>query len=195
MPTVFLIDPMTCLGKPELYSAISGKLQVYFDLIGQAMRPADKIVVTWTKAVPALTPQDLFVYFTPLEYSVVSRFAGKPFDPQAVTHWGYTYMKRGPNGSITEAASEVYPKSLDAESLAMLAMHESMHNKLGLGNEMHSRNGMAQPTVGPGTKFTPQNVNDLAAVMRNPRPQWTGGVALMVAAKRQQELGDPLWNL
>jgi hypothetical protein len=35
----------------------------------------------------------------------------------------------------------------------------------------------------------------MAAVMRNPVPQWTGGVAIMLAARQRRDAGDPLWYL
>jgi hypothetical protein len=189
-----LLDPLVCLGKPDLYMAVNRQLQGYFDRVGQAMQPAQKIVVSWTPGTPQLTAQDLLVYFTPVEYSVVSRFSGRAFDPLAVTHWGYTNFKMA-NGRVTEAASEVYAKSLDTDTLAKLAFHEMMHSKLSLGQPLHSRNGLAQATVGSGTVLTAENVRDMAGAMRNAVPQWTAGISLMLAARQRRDSGDPLWYL
>ncbi|PVX75204.1 hypothetical protein [Paraburkholderia unamae] len=194
MSTVFLLDPLVCLGKPDLYLKVNQQLQGYFDRVGRAMRPAEKILVAWIPAAPTPTPLDLLVYFTPVEYSVVSRFFGKPVDPLAVSHWGYTQFQTA-NGRVTVAASEVYAKSLEPDLLAKLAFHELMHNKLVTGNGLHTRNGLAQATVGPNTDLSAENIADLAAAMHNPVPQWTGGVDLLLSARRLRDAGDPLWYL
>lgn len=191
MPNVFLVDPLVCIGKPELYVKITNTLQSYFDAVGRAMRPAGKITVSWEQGSPQPTKQDVLVYFTSPDFSVVSKFAGTPANPSSD---GWTFMKTVDN-RVSEVASEVYCKALDSDFLAKLAFHEIMHNKLGIGNELHKRNGMAQATVGPDTKLTPENSRDLAAAMPNAHPQWTGGVALLVTAKSRRDAGDFFWNM
>jgi hypothetical protein len=192
MPNVFMVDPLVCIGKPELYVKISNTLQSYFDAVGKAMRPADKITVSWDQGTPAPAPQDLLVYFTSPEFSVVERFAGTPANLGAD---GWTFYKTGADKRVTEVASEVYCRALDPDFLAKLAFHEIMHNKLAIGNELHKRNGLAQETVGPDTKLTPENSRDLGAAMRNAHPQWTGGIALLVTAKARRDAGSDLWYM
>lgn len=194
MPIVFLVDPLVCIAKLQLYMDIQRQLQGYFDRVGKAMHPPQKITVGWIPATPTVTPQDLLVYFTSTDYSVVSRLAGNKFDPLAVSHWGFTDF-RMKNGVVTIAGSEVYTKSLQSDVLAKLAFHELMHNKLTLGNEMHSHGGLAQATVGPQTDITQRNIAEMAAAMPNAVPQWTDGVAMMVAARLRREAHDPLWYL
>lgn len=190
MPNVLLLDTLVCIGKPDLYAKISNKLQTYFDAVGKAMKPADKISVSWAQGTPQPAPQDLLVYFTSPEFSVVERFAGKPAN---MATDGWTSFNTGADKRVTEVASEVYCKALDPDLLANLAFHEIMHNKLAIGNELHRRNGLAQATVGPETKLTPQNSSDVAAAMRNAHPQWTGGIALLVTAKARRDSGVDLW--
>src|SRR5262245_16639404 len=192
MPFIYLVDPLVCLGKPELYIAVIRNLHGYFDRVGQAMTPKETFEEVFIPATPQPTPQDLLVYFTSTEYSVVSRFAGTKFDPLATGHWGYTKFKPG---KVREAASEVYVHLLDADVLAKLAFHELMHNKLGLAGDddsvkdpkknLHAgRNGLALRDLGPETNLTKENVTEMARAMRDPVLQWTDGVGLMLAARQ-----------
>jgi hypothetical protein len=57
-----------------------------------------------------------------------------------------------------------------------------MHNKLHLGNEMHSRqDGLGAEEVKPDTKLTVKNIKSMAKVLRTPRAQWTDGISLLTS--------------
>lgn len=191
---VFLSDILKTIAKQQLYDDVKKQLQGYFNQIGQAMKPPETITVTWQDTQPTLSSQDLIVYCTSEDYSVVSSaFSGKKFDPLATGHWGYTYIKN--SGGSLEAASEIYIKFFIADTIAKLALHELMHNKLNKGNELHKGNGLAQATVASSTTFTPENIAALAAAMRNSVPQWTGGYADLASRKKRRDQGDQMWYL
>lgn len=197
MKVVFLADPLVAIGDSGKYLAINRLLQSHFDKVAARLNPPDRIVVVFIPATPAPTPFDLLIYFVPIELSVVSVFAGRPRDPLIDDGDGFTQIKtRTANGvTSTTAASEVYTKTLDPEILAALAFHEGMHNRLALGNGMHSRNGMAQAVLGPGASVSEENAVQMAAAFRTPVTQWPEGVAILLNRRQRRDSGDPLWYL
>jgi hypothetical protein len=200
MIRVYLSDPLVCIGRSDLYLAIQRITQGFFDRISHRLPGSERIVVLFPPAPPDhVTAQDLIVYFTPMEFSVVARLTNRTIDPLATRHWGLTASERPgkttPPGAALKRASEVYPRILDAEVLARLAFHECMHNKLRLGNEMHGRGGLASASVGADTQLTEQNVAEMAAAMKTPVPQWPEGFGFLVDRRVRRDAGDQLWYL
>lgn len=194
MYRVYLVDPLVAIGKPALYLDVQRRLQEFFDQVSRAAPRSEQIMVQWMPATPAPQPRELLVYFTSEEFSVVSRFNGARFDPAGMSHWGYTQMKTI-NGRVTEAASEVYVKFMDADMLAKLAFHECMHNKLGTGQDLHRQGGLAAATVDAGSRLIADNIQRMAAALNNPVPQWTGGIQVLLTAKQRRDGGDSFWYL
>jgi hypothetical protein len=190
MPSVFLNDILEVF-KPTTRSGIQTQLQGYFDRVGAALNPKEPITVSWSNTLPAVKPEDLILYYCPTEYSVVGEFSGEKFDPLSRAHWGYTFMK----GDSNETASEVYAKNLLVDTMAKLAFHELMHNKLHMGADLHKKNGLASATVDDTTDLTPQNITDMAAVIKRARPQWTGGYAKLASRKDRRDHGDDFWYM
>jgi hypothetical protein len=177
-----------------MYAAIQRQLQGYFDQVMTRLKTGERAQVAWCPAVPDAKPDELVVYFTSTDFSAVAQLDGVKFDPLAASHWGFTRIK-SQNGKVTVAASEVYARMLNADVLAKLAFHECMHNKLAIGNELHSRNGLAAATVGEGSRLTAENVADMAAALRNPVPQWREGAKILVERRQRRDAGDPVWNI
>jgi hypothetical protein len=200
MIRVYLSDPLVCIGRSDLYLAIQRITQGFFDRIAKRLPGGERIVVLFPPAPPDnVTVQDLIVYFTPTEFSVVARLTHETIDPLATRHWGLTASERPgitpQPGTAVKRASEVYPRMLDAEVLARLAFHECMHNKLRLGNEMHARGGLASASVGADTQLTEQNIADMAAAMKNPVPQWPEGFGILLDRRVRRDAGVDLWYL
>jgi hypothetical protein len=189
---VYLLDPFATIGSPTRYREINVALQSHFDKVTPHLSPADSIRVAFIPATPSPTTSDIVVYFAPTEYSLVAEFAGRSHDPLLDDGDGWTVIKPG---SPPSAASEVYAKTFDSQLLAALAFHEAMHNKLALGNAMHSGDGMAQREVTPQTLVSPNNAREMGAAFRKPVRQWVGGVASGLARRQRRDSGDPLWYL
>jgi hypothetical protein len=106
-------------------------------------------------------------------------------------HDGFTALYSGG----TSAGSEVYDRfSNDAALIANLMFHEFMHNKLNLGNELHTRNGLGAATVGPNSQLTAENINEMASALDTKRPQWVDGLAL-ISARSAMPDSDPAKGL
>jgi hypothetical protein len=197
MSSVFLVDPLVAIGSLTSYMNILRILQGHFNRVAARMSPASRIQVAFIPAVPSPTPFDLLIYFVPTEISIVSQFNGGPRNPLTDDGDGFTAIKtRTVNGVTTKsAASEVYTKTLDPAVLAALAFHEGMHNRLAIGNGMHTRTGMAQAAVGAGTQVTDENAIQMAAALGTPVTQWPDGVLPLVGRRLRRESGDPLWYL
>src|SRR5262249_6534696 len=91
------------------------------------------------------------------------------FNTEGLTRW------KGPGAP---ARSVVYvPVCSDGAApygptLAAVALHELMHNKLRLQDaELHQYDGLAQASVGPGTRPSDGNVRMLAPVLLGASPQ------------------------
>jgi hypothetical protein len=60
-------------------------------------------------------------------------------------------------------------------ALANLTFHEFLHNKLKIGDTMHSRGGLAGASVDENTQLTTQNAKDMGQALSKQRVQWMGG--------------------
>jgi len=194
---VFLLDPLVTIGSPAKYVEINRTLQGHFDSVAALLNPPDRILVAFIPATPTPTTSDILIYFAPIEFSIVSSFAGKARDPLLDDGDGFTSIRTATAAGVTttSAASEVYTKTADSGILAALAFHEAMHNKLALGNALHNGNGRAQAVVTAKTVVTPENAQQMAAAFRRPVTQFPAGVALGVSRRLRRDAGDPLWYL
>jgi hypothetical protein len=191
---VYLSDPLVTIGNPGHYSKINQALQAHFDIVAAKLNPPDKIMVAFIPATPTPTPSDILIYFSPVELSLVSNFAGRAHNPLTDAGDGWTSIRPGTPPSD---ASEVYVKTSDPDQLAVLAFHEAMHNKLTMGQAMHGTyadsSRMAAKVTGPNTPVTPADANDMAVAFRRPVTQWTGGIAIGLARRARRDSGDSLW--
>jgi hypothetical protein len=162
------------------YSPIREVLQSYFDRVVKEAPAFSGARVQWTKTVPPVKPWELLVYF--LKYRsdslIVSRFKQKE---NLDNTNGFT--KPVPAG-VKTTTSEVYVAGWenDSRSLANLAFHELMHNKLQLGDyALHNGidgTGLAVETITPTSALSQRNVDIMAANLRDIVPQWTEGYTL-----------------
>ena len=182
--------------KPDIILEVNRKLQGYFD---QVIRAHDAIrgrpkygraLVQWLAFIPVVQPHELLVYLLPLGSKMVeAKKIGVGAPPP--NHDGFTALYAGG----ASAGSEVYDRfSNDAALIANLMFHECMHNKLNLGNTLHTRNGLAAATVTAATRLTTENINDMAAALDAPRPQWVDGVGI-ISARSAMSDNDPAKGL
>ena len=198
MIRIILSDPLVSIGRTDVYMSISRMMQGFFDKVAQRMTPKDKIQVLFPAGGFQATDLDIIVYYTPMDFSVVSRLVNEKVDPLRVKHWGWTASER-PSGSAGNAhlkrASEVYAKMIDAEVLAKLAFHEAMHNKLRQGAELHAGGGLASAGVGSDKSLSDDNIAAMAAAMRTPVKQWPEGFEVLRQARLRRDANDPFWNV
>lgn len=198
MIRVILSDPLVSIGRNDVYLSIMRLLQGFFDRVSQRLPASDRIQVLFPPGGFQAGDRDIIVYFTPTDFSVVARLTKESIDPLTQPHWGLTKSEQPTAGGAVGAAplkraSEVYPRMIDAEVLARLAFHEAMHNKLRLGNEMHTQGGMASKSVGAETPLTDANIAAMAAAMRSPVPQWPEGFEVLRQARIRRDNNDPMW--
>jgi hypothetical protein len=155
-------------------------LQGYFDKVVKAhdaRRGATRYgsaLVQWCAFFPKVLPHELLIYLLPYGTKLVNKGNLEKGLPPA-GHDGRTNSNL-PGGT----GSEVYFHTSDATVIANLMFHEAMHNKLRLdNNHLHPRGGLAAESVGPETKLTTRNINEMAAALSNHQPQWTDGTKIL----------------
>jgi hypothetical protein len=171
---------------------VRSHLVEYFKPIARSGGFPEGASVEYVTATPQPAKHELLIYFMPSGWSVANQMPNSTFVNPLGGHDGLTKFSNAKDG---EAASEVYVKTSSTRLLANLAFHEAMHNKLRTGNEMHPQKGLASKEVDENMRPTDDNKKRMAAALRLERPQWIGGVSLMLAKKRQKDQGDPSWNL
>jgi hypothetical protein len=151
------------------YAAIRSTLQAFFDKVIKQTSFSD-CWVQWCSAPPgAIQPNELLVYFVRSSRSTLTPgfgFSGTlGFD-------GTTTWKTGGG----EALSEVYVSRFrdDPKTLAALAFHELMHNKLRLGKSLHGKGGLANEEVTAATSLTESNIKLIVGKLAAKAPQWIG---------------------
>lgn len=121
----------------------------------------------WNYRAAHVQPHDVVVYFVLDRADSVAR---KKFgvEPPAGAGGGFTYF----NGGVT--VCEVYVEgSMPAQRLANVAFHEVMHNKLGMGNEMHALGGVAASPTPERAILTAESIRRLSARLFRAVPQYT----------------------
>jgi len=120
----------------------------------------------WAYRAAHVQPYDVVVYFVlDRSQSVVRKKLG--IEPPAGAA-GFTYF----NGSVT--LSEVYVAgSMPALRLANAAFHEVMHNKLQLGDSMHSLGGVAASPTQERAILSAEGIRRMSAALFRAVPQYT----------------------
>ena len=188
---VYLCDVLDAVG-PKLRKDVRSHLQEYFNPIAQGGGFPEGAFVDYITATPQPAANELLIYFMPYGWSVANQMPNSTSVNPLGGHDGLTKFSNTKDG---QAVSEVYAKTTITRVLANLAFHEAMHNKLRLGNEMHQQKGAASKEIDDGTRPTEDNKKRMQAALKTDRKQWTGGVGIMLNKKRQQDSGDPAWNL
>ncbi|GJE60228.1 hypothetical protein [Methylobacterium trifolii] len=117
---------------------------------------------------------ECLVYFMPPGRSIVLQ---SPKLPKGDFELG---GDQGGNTNPNSGACEVYVKWKDAKTLARLAFHELLHNRLKLGNTLHKEDGLRTGgVITSATKLTDGNKRDMAKGIKQPVPQWSDGIILM----------------
>ncbi|MBS1948741.1 MAG: hypothetical protein JST47_13340 [Bacteroidetes bacterium] len=162
-------------------TAVTGALNILFTRIA-----AGQMNVSWITSATGvnITDTDLLVYVvSSYSYSLIKHFPTNPtIDP---TSNGLTAFQTNPK----KAASEVYLDSClnDTDLLAKLIFHESMHNKLLMGNEMHDKSGgLAQETISASTQLSSADIQRWKSNWNKKVNQWPEGFGFIPAP------GDPL---
>jgi len=142
------------------------KHQKYFDDVG--------VYFPQYKCSPANT--DLVVYYLNSPDSIAVVLDGHA-DSTLAEDEGQTIWSTA-EGGVWKHCSEVRVGSSakgNARALANLTFHEFMHNKLKIGDAMHSKGGLAGASVDENTILTPQNAKDMGQALSKQRVQWMGG--------------------
>ncbi len=176
-------------------SAIATKVQGYFsqvvakhdELAGAKGAKLGTALVRWITAPVPVAATELLIYLMPFGATVATNGKLEMGSPPP-DHDGLTHPMAG------GVASEVYLHFVDPVIIANLMFHEAMHNKLAMGNNMHAKGGMAGSPVSPATVLTPGNILDMAKALDTNRPQWTSGIALLIAESKRSD-SDPLKGL
>jgi hypothetical protein len=168
----YMVDPLNAL-KDGLGPAVQKELQTLFQTIVAASKVFSSNTVIFTPTAASPAGHGLLVYFMPSKTSVVKHVPKTP--ALDLTNDGNTVYAAG--------ASEVYVAKKDSALLARLALHELMHNRLKLGNDLHTQGGMAAQTIGPSTQLNATNIKTMAAVLDKSITQWTDGIALLNSGK------------
>ena len=131
--------------------------------------------VRWTTSCPTsrIRSHELLVYIV---QSVSSSVVSNHYPNVTPGTNGVTAWTTGAGGTT---GSEVYVGRMNPALTARVIFHETMHNKTHWNDlRLHSRGGLASATVMENTRLTDRNIQDMARVLGNNRPQWTGGCVL-----------------
>lgn len=143
---------------------VQSALQGWFGQIANT----DGAMVQWVTSAPTAADNELLIYFVPSEINSVARslpgYSGSAGSGDGFTVWA---------GSLT--VSEVYV-SRSRNWLSEIAFHESMHNKLHLGDQaLHALDGLARIPVVAGSQPSAHNITRMRSALSNRHAQWTGG--------------------
>lgn len=169
---------LTATQSGSIISTVKG----YFDRVvtahdaGSAKTKYGSASVSWVAGAANPQPNELLIYLLPSGATVVTAGKLAQGNPPAGED-GLTNLNVG-----GATGAEVYLQIADMQVIANLMFHEAMHNKLHLGNGMHSQGGLASAVVDASTQLTAANINAMAAALDTPRPQWTGGITLLAQA-------------
>jgi hypothetical protein len=161
----------------EEAQAISFGIQNGLIPIVQKANPAfDAVNVQWVNCpMPQrIQPHELLVYFVSSSTDTILRSIN---DVIGTPDLGGTtvFMRNG------EHASEVFVSIGNSDLVARMAFHEIMHNKLRLGDTMHTLpidrggGGLARAVISNTDNLTQGNIDLMAAHLWDRHPQWTGG--------------------
>lgn len=172
--TVWCIDKANVVTKvvdtcDELYALIRPCLQ--------HQRYFDDVEVFFPQYKPTPANTDLVVYYLATPDSVAFVLDGAA-DSTVGEDEGQTIWSTGGSGTVLKYVSEVRVGAgakASARALAKLTFHEFMHNKLKVGDAMHSRGGLAGASVDENTQLTTQNAKDFGQALVRQHVQWMDG--------------------
>ena len=188
---LYVIDPFD-LARP--LPALTTKLAEWFDaIVRQAGYSRVYVCNPQYEVRPA--PHELLIYVCPFGTSVVQKMPGAQKDSwpslTGSTHHGVTEIR-----AVT--GSEVWVKTSDIEVLAALIFHEAMHNKLQLGQALHTQfnpRSLSSASITLPASPTAPEVSAMAAALKKPVQQWADGQRLLRQALRQRIVGDDSWDI
>ena len=130
----------------------------------------------WDKPASQIASNEVLIYFVRNKDDSIVKQAWASANPGGAA--GYTYIN-GSDGNISEIYVETAISQLSGggdltRGLAVLAFHELMHNKLRLGNALHSHGGAAAAAVSNETKLTAKNISAMAKALDKRVKQNTG---------------------
>jgi len=166
---VYLVDTMNRIGSNERREAVKAALQPYFDAIAKQAKVYGGALVSFVTANPQPKDHELIVYFCSTNWHVVSQLPGAS-SADIEPGGGLTLWSHSVTGSDVAADEKMEPRTL-----ANLAFHEMMHNKLHLGPSLHKQGGLASDTVDSSMRASGDNIKAMADALKTKRPQWTGG--------------------
>src|SRR5918993_165998 len=176
---VYLCDVLDAVGSARRKD-VRSHLQDYFNPIAQGGGFPEGALVDYITATPQPASNELLIYFMPYGWSVANQMPNSTSVNPLGGHDGLTKFSNTKDG---QAVSEVYAKTTITRVLANLAFHEAMHNKLRLGNDMHQQKGAASKEIDDATRPSEDNKKRMQAALKTDRPQWTGGVGIMLNKK------------
>lgn len=186
---IYLIDPFNLL--PVV--SVGMKLNEWFDPIAKRAK-FDRAYVCSPQYLVTPEQHELLIYVCPTGKSVVQHTPGANRstwpNPLTSPHQGATVC-----GSVT--GSEVWAGRLNPEGLPYLIFHEAMHNKLQLGNSLHSRFSpchLSCASIRWPTSPSQSEIDAMVAALPNPVRQWTDGQQLLRDAAERKRQGDPMWD-
>jgi hypothetical protein len=184
---------------------VLAKLKVWYASVCQQASSADTnwtADVQWLDQPPRNLPgQDagnpltinMLLFFVPsARHSVIQRHpVYKKTDVAALGHGdaGLTVTGGPTRLKIEYGISEIYIANCQStkgnettqRNLAATAFHESMHNQLAMGNEMHQGGTGFRAAVPAGDSPDAQNLKDMAAKIGTLIPQWLDGFQAWVS--------------
>jgi hypothetical protein len=172
--TVWCIDKANVVTR---FSETIDELQALFDLCLKHQRYFDGVDIYFPQYRPVPENTDLVVYYLASPDSVAFVLDEKA-DSYVSEDSGQTAWSTGGSGKVLQYCSEVHVGSIarsNPRALAKLTFHEFMHNKLKVGDSLHSRGGVAGKSVGPDTKLTTQNAKDFGQALIKQHVQWIDG--------------------
>jgi hypothetical protein len=199
---VYLIDTLEAMSLQQKMK-VNISLQALFDPIAKAAGYAEGALVHFPAYYISPASHELVICFVPFGLSIanqlprVTQANGQleqrvDSDPVIDQHWGLTRFNS--NGTV----SEVRIRGGGPEAWSKLAFHEAMHNKLQVGNSLHTRFnpcGLSCAVVDESSQLTEAERAAMVAALPNNVPQWAQAQKIMVNAGQAKGQGDPLWEL
>ena len=178
MPTlnIWLIDK----------SSVVHKLVDTCDAIRAIMRKClakqtyfDDVDVYFAQYKPSPEITDLVVYYLNDGWSVANKLDERSDDYVPADQGQTIWADVGPKDKkVTLFCSEVHvgPRAqASATGLANITVHELMHNKFKLKEDLHSKGGLAAAEFNEYTELTKDNATQFGPVLSNHRRQWMDG--------------------
>jgi hypothetical protein len=176
MPTL----TVWCIDKANAVTKLVDTADEIYDLIVPCLKYQkyfDDVDVFFPQYKPSPLNTDLVVYYLATPDSVGFVLDGQA-DSTVGEDEGQTIWSTGGSGSTLKYCSEVRVGAgakASARGLAKLTFHEFMHNKLKIGDAMHSRGGLAGTSVDENTPLTTQNAKDFGQALSKQHVQWMDG--------------------